>query len=488
MLTTLEPGYQEWRDILERNREGLTSRAERLGNKRLREIREAVYAAAISYSRNLAAVAGSVGVSVAVPNMGTFDETQPILMAGHQPIIYHPGLLFKNEHLSRLARDTNALAINVIIDTDEGDGGKLAWPLRQGESLSVKTATISTSDGIFASQQVLLAERTGELFELIGADLATSGLEGAAASATVVSSLYQRLAGQPISLANSVIRWCFEDRAYLELPLSQLLRIGAVRDVLLSWVNDYERLAATYNATLESYRLAHKIKNPANPFPNMHIESSSVELPFWRVGEQGRSPLTVHRASLPDWGCEHDIAPRGSIVTLFLRGFCSDLFVHGKGGSKYDRFVDRFSESYLGVALPQFVVASSTLYAFPERVAQIEEAIALESEYRKIVSHTDTFLGRGLFTSDEERVLENLAAERHTLLSRLGDANASENRSAVMHELNGLNHRIKRFIETSSLTRRLADAAMPEVVVARWRFREYPFFLFLDCRAQSNAL
>jgi hypothetical protein len=400
-------------------------------------------------------------------------------MAGHQPVMYHPGLLFKNERLSSFARDNNALAINVIIDTDEGDGGKLVWPLRQGDSLVLKSGTLSSAEGVYASQRITSVESMRELFHVMSADLATSGLQQAAESTAAVSSLYEGLAGQPIAVANSLVRWRFEERAYLEVPLSQLLRLSPVREVLLSWVNDYERLVLTYNSSLELYRTDHKIKNPANPFPNMRVDNSSVEVPFWLVGSEERQPLVVAKSTGPQIGGDSYLAPRGSIVTLLLRGFCSDLFVHGKGGSKYDPFVDRLAESYLGVSLPRFVVASSTKYAFPERLAQVEEAIALKAQYKEIVSHTAKFLGRSLFTPDEERVLEQLASERQTLLSRLKDAESAETRSAVAHELNDLNKRIKQVIDSSSLTKRLAYAGIPEVVLARWRFREYPFFLFL---------
>jgi hypothetical protein len=478
MLITLEPPYGEWRTLLEKNRTELTTRAERLGSERLFTIREAVYEAALSYSAMLAGLAESRGLSISMPQVESFDRPRPIVMAGHQPVVYHPGLLFKNERLSCCARENNALAINVIIDTDEGDAGKLVWPLRQADSLVLKSATVSSSEGVFASQHVVSAQDVREVFQVMSADLATSGLQRAAESAAEVSALYQSLAGQPMAVANSLVRWRFEDRAYLEVPLSHLLRIGAVRDLLLSWVSDYERLVSTYNSTLDAYRIDHKIKNPANPFPNMRLDASSTELPFWLVGSKEREALVITRAASFQLPEDRYLAPRGSIVTLLLRGFCSDLFIHGKGGSKYDPFVDRLAESYLGVSLPQFVVASSTRYAFTEHLTQLEDAMALKSQYKEIVSHTEKFLGRSLFASEEERVLGQLARERHELVSRLKNAESPQTRSAVTHELNDLNRRIKQAIDTSSLTKRLADAAVPEVVLARWRFREYPFFFW----------
>jgi hypothetical protein len=132
----------------------------------------------------------------------------------------------------------------------------------------------------------------------------------------------------------------------------------------------------------------------------------------------------------------------------------------------------------VGVSLPHFVVASSTRYAFPERLARFEEAIALKARYKEIVSHTEKFIGSNLFTADEENVLRECAHERAQLLSRLTAAESPEARSAAAHELNALNKRIKQTIDSSSLTEKLVDAQAPEVVLARWRYREYPFFMF----------
>jgi hypothetical protein len=157
---------------------------------------------------------------------------------------------------------------------------------------------------------------------------------------------------------------------------------------------------------------------------------------------------------------------------------CSDLFIHGRGGAKYDPFVDRFAERYLGVQLPSFVVASATQYLFPERVAQLDRALELKARYKEIISHTEKFLNGTLFTETEELFLQQCVAQRKVLLGELQAAASPEGRSAVAHRLNGLNREVKTFVDSSSVQARLLDANQPEVLQARWRYREYPFFLF----------
>jgi hypothetical protein len=477
MKITVEPPYEMWPEVLSKNRHGLATRSSRLGRAR---VREALYEAAFQYTQELTELAASISTPISGDFARTFDYEKPLVMAGHQPVVYHQGLLYKNKQLSRLAKESSAHALNVVVDTDEGDAGQLIWPFRSGDSLTLRSATVSSAERLFASQRIVESERVREIFCAMRDDLAASGLHGTLEAVERVSRLYQSLAGQSVAIANSLVRWTFEERAYLEVPLSRILRLEVVQGILLEWVRDAEKLVPIYNSTLESYRAERKIKNPANPFPNMSIEPNSIEVPFWLIQSNEREPLMVAPQGRFDVRQDSYIAPRGSVVTLLLRAFCSDLFVHGTGGSKYDPFVDRFAHAYLGVELPSFVVASSTEYAFPERVAAYEAAIELKSRYKEIVSHTERFLGIGLFSSDEEEALHTCAQKRRELLARLNEVRSSDERSVVTRELNRLNQEIKQTIDASALAAKLLDAQVPEVVLSRWRFRTYPFWLFVE--------
>ena len=53
-----------------------------------------------------------------VPNrLGPSDAT-PIILSGHQPELYHPGVWFKNFLLSQLAAESGSIAINFLVDND----------------------------------------------------------------------------------------------------------------------------------------------------------------------------------------------------------------------------------------------------------------------------------------------------------------------------------------------------------------------------------
>ena len=54
---------------------------------------------------------------------------QRIVLTGHQPIVFHGGLVFKYQQTCAFASDVGATAIAIILDTDQGDAGQIQVPL-----------------------------------------------------------------------------------------------------------------------------------------------------------------------------------------------------------------------------------------------------------------------------------------------------------------------------------------------------------------------
>jgi hypothetical protein len=397
-------------------------------------------------------------------------------MAGHQPVVYHPGIVEKTRRLGALVRETGAYALNVAIDTDEGDGGRLLWPLRDGDDVVIQQRSIATRAPLYRDQVVVSKEESASIFAEMRRDLGRSGCARAVAGAERAERLYGDLEGESIVLANAIVRKHLCEGTYDEMPLSLLLEAPSVHEFIQRIVRDAERFVEVYNYSLDRYRLERKIKNPANPFPNMGITDDEIELPLWEIVGSSRKGLFVARGSAPN--IPNLLAPRGSIVTLLLRGVCSDLFIHGLGGGKYDLFVNAFAEAYWGCPLPNFVVASATQYLFPGRVERYIQARHVKERYKEMVSHTAQFMGTGLFSQDDESAFAPFLERRSELLPRMQTVQSKEERSAIAHELNEVNRRIKAAIDTSSLAPLLAEGAIDDARLNRWACREYPFFLF----------
>jgi hypothetical protein len=476
MSVTLHPLYEEWGAILASNCGVASALHGIVGHTKVAAVRRDLLEVAARYHAEMRECALRVGVSIPDRAARAQHGGAGIAMAGHQPVVYHPGILEKTNRLTTLAADTGAYALNVAIDTDEGDGGRLLWPLRDGDDVAIKQGSIGTGEGLYREQRVVSREESAAIFAQLKGDLSASGCSTAVHGAERAEHLYASLEGESIVLAHAIVRKVMSGGRYDEVPLSRILETPSVREFIEDIVRDAERFVTLYNDTLESYRVEHKIKNAANPFPNMSVTTKEIELPLWEVSGSVRREVVLQRSE-PSIA-SNLLAPRGSIVTLLLRGLCSDLFIHGIGGGKYDLFVNAFAEAYWGAPLPRFVVASVTQYLFPERVLRYQHAREVKGKYKEMVSHTASFIGQGTFSAEDESVLRPLLERRRELLPRMQSVQSKEERSVVAHELNEVNRMIKTAIDTSSLAPLLSEGAIDDARLKRWACREYPFFLY----------
>ncbi len=499
MSDVVVPPYTSWATLLQGNIDGRARLAAVLGDTRIEEIRAGLMDRARSYSQRLARIANERGITLGDPEPLSDDDQHGIVMAGHQPVVFHPGLFFKTELLSRLARDTRAFGIHVVIDTDEGSACEVSWPRIEGEQLVVRRAAIVSAESkvpdgsspdqiLYSTQRIKTREEIKEIFAEVQSDLRASGFADEAERARRMGEIYTNLAGCPLAAANSIARWGVERRGYREVLLSTLLKETSLGGVLRELTRDGERLFHSYNESLERYREEHSIKNAANPFPNLKTRNGSYELPLWVVTDKERKPFwssASQSIQLPD---DSYLATRGSITTMLLRAYCSDIFIHGLGGGKYDRFVTMFASEYLRVELPGFVVASRTRVLDEGRVESLSAAIRRGRSIKEIVSHTQRYLGTGIFSESEEAQLRGLVANRAKLREELSITLSAEQRSAAAHALNQANREVREIVQGSSLRRDVEGLYRNENLLERWSYREFPYFLFEDLNETSSVV
>src|SRR5690606_12266035 len=98
------------------------------------------------------------------------------------------------------------------------------------------------------------------------------------------------------------------------------------------------------------------------------------------------------------------MAPKALALTLFLRMFASDLFIHGIGGGRYDQVTDAVIRRYYGVEPPAFVVASMTMYLpLGAHVVTAEEVAAAKERLNRIEHNPDALMGEVEFEAPAER-------------------------------------------------------------------------------------
>lgn len=322
------------------------------------------------------------------------DPDQPLIATGHQTELYHPGVWAKNALIHAAAEKLCGQAYHLAVDTDEPKHIHLRWP---------GAVEPITDDPHLATARwaTLLAPPTpahlNGLMDKLAKDAA--GWPFTPMLPRMLESMRSLLLESP-DLPNLIVNathkldWELGLRyhAMIASPLwtSETFLIYAHH--LLSRA---DALAADYNAALDEYRLTHDIRSPGRPMPDLAMSDGDIECPFWlddldagtrqrlhvrRDGDQWRLDLPGGDAFVFDPSADaataadallqclrrsrHRIAPRALTLTLFIRLFIADNFVHGIGGGRYDQVLDRIIQRHFGIQPPHFAVTTATLH-FP---------------------------------------------------------------------------------------------------------------------------
>lgn len=353
---------------------------------------------AIRYTNNYRTVDGAEA----------FDESSTIVMAGHQPTLFHPGVWFKNfaidaiakrlselQHIAASNLKAPAIAINLVIDNDVATSSSIRVPTLDPETGQLVRSIVaydSAAGGVPYEQNRI---RDRSTFDQFAAHVQ------AALSPLVDRPLIDRLwphavqaAGrcENVSCALAQARHALEGEIglqTLELPLSVVCRSETFAAFAISIMRDAACFQSIYNAAAGEYRRANHIRSTAHPVPNLGSDSEWTEVPFWiysdnfpqRRGAWSRvvgnklhiSDRSEHaiELSLPitsdspaellsHCGAKFKLRPRALATTMYARVFLSDLFIHGIGGAKYDELGDEITRRYFDIEPPELMVVSAT--------------------------------------------------------------------------------------------------------------------------------
>ncbi len=291
----------------------------------------------------------------------------PILLTGHQPVFYHPGILIKDLLADALASSTNGVGLNLVVDTDETDivfdypvpgavasGGRGVergrFVVASGDGMLRERALDPAVRSAFVSQLHSLVPRLPELFPA----------PRAREMAREIERVCQATVGATSVMDPAVrFRESFEAERGVSLRTvygSELVESKAFAYFSRFVIENGDEFRRCYNDALRDYRVEHGIRNAAQPLPDLE----PGELPFWTVRDARRTALRSgdNFAGAP-------LYPRAITLTLFVRLFVCDLFIHGRGGGRYDQITDRLMAEFFECAGAPFTVASATLTMEP---------------------------------------------------------------------------------------------------------------------------
>lgn len=327
---------------------------------------------------------------------GTAKEVDaPIILTGHQPELFHPGVWFKNFLTHHIALQTGGTAVNLLIDNDLARESSIRIPVRHQGRPATKTLPFdqARTPKTFEERAVVddrlfdtFATRCSEALQEFGwKPLIEQGWPAAIAA---------RREGQPLGETVAAARRAIERGwgvANLEVPLSRVCETPEFWRFAAFLLNRLPAFARDYNDLLHEYRQVHRIRSAAHPVPDLVRKGEWLEAPFWIWSESSpqRRQLFARRrddvlqiSDLQDRTVDlpavangrlddivaalakprdFKIRPRALTTTIYSRLFLCDRFIHGIGGAKYDQLTDAIIERFFGFPPPEYVVATATL-------------------------------------------------------------------------------------------------------------------------------
>ena len=334
-----------------------------------------------------------------------------LLMAGHQPDLFHPGVWVKNFALNSLARQTGAVPINLVVDNDTVKSTALYAPSLDDPPRRVRVAYDQGATDIpYEERAVIDEELFASLPQRMPGGWAFEPLLPAFWTTVVQQRRRTALLGERLASARREWerRWGCHN---LEVPVSRVCQTESFAWFAGHLIAELPRFHAIYNECLRAHRQAHRIRSHQHPAPDLSTRGDWLEAPFWarRLGDVRRGRLMARQRgntielrvgdtpwptlprSQPEeaWsGLEREgfmVRPRALTNTLFARVFLCDLFIHGIGGGLYDEVTNAIIQRFYGISPPAYVVLSATLLLpFAPYPARRDDCRGLARELRDV--------------------------------------------------------------------------------------------------------
>ncbi|MEY2727601.1 MAG: hypothetical protein RLZZ458_3468 [Planctomycetota bacterium] len=439
---------------------------------------------------------------------------RPLILTGHQPVIFHPGLVYKYQVAEAHAASCGGTAVAIVIDTDEGDPGQFAVPLVSDSAVSDPAAvefasrqeSFSAGGGLYAESRLASRFEREAVVARVSAGLAAAGCVEAAGAFCEPASRYLQLPEMRMWAANTIVRRLSGIGARMfELPLTAVCRLPESLRFFAGVLSRAKDFHATYNKVLNGWRTKQGIRNEANPFPNLRSAGTAIELPFWLVdlASGRRSIVWLHEGAAGlslgtesgavtelTWGCEAEtllmlglrgqlLVPRGALITASLRLLFGDLFVHGLGGGHYDPATDELIRGWWQEEPPPFAVASASSCLFPGQRNQLRQLEEFRQQYRDLQFNPGRYLDGGLFEATEAAELRGLLERKQVAVEELQRSrNAGVSGRETGRRIQQLSDTIRSRVAAIFENRVQAAEGISEETVRTIESRTWPWFYF----------
>lgn len=322
----------------------------------------------------------------------TLPTMVPLIVGGHQPELFHPGVWAKNFAIGRLAEQCGGVSLHLVVDHDvlhrrgiDTLAGTLAAPHRAWEPFDAPSEPQPWEEARVLDPHLLrsFAERIERRQQPWGIrplvrEAWPHALEMAQRSESLVAVL---------TAARHAVEAQWGTRN-LELPVSRLCTTLPFLQFTAELISRCAEVAEHYNAVVRAYRKSHRIRSRSHPVADLRVDQDEIELPLriWPAGATQRQRLFAGRRgrvwvlrdeqqelcatpetrlveALEDLQTRgYRLRPRALTLTLFTRMWLADLFVHGLGGALYDEMTDALASRLYGTPPPPYLTITATVW------------------------------------------------------------------------------------------------------------------------------
>ncbi len=376
------------------------------------------------------------------------DESGPLIVTGHQPQLFHPGVWVKNFAAAGVARRVNGTALNLVVDNDFCESASVSVPVQSDRGVQFTRVDIEARQPGQPWEERSVAD-PGQLRAFprrVREQLADWNLRQ-----PLVDELEfdpARPQGRLADVLTAIRSRAEASRGLgnLELPISQMCQTESFARFLCHMLVNIDRFHHVHNTAIIEYRRRNNLRSKTHPVPELETRDGWWESPFWswREGETVRRRLFARQldadtlaisdgertiAELPvgpgkDACCAAEvlmqlgaagerIRTRALTTTIFARLMFADLFIHGIGGAKYDEMTDVILSEFYGVDPPEFMTVSATLQLLGDRASQAtrEDLERLQRELRQLR------FGVQDYVSEDDPNVANLVSEKRRLIT-----------------------------------------------------------------------
>ncbi|MCA9197318.1 MAG: hypothetical protein KDA87_07255 [Planctomycetales bacterium] len=509
----VEPPLSSLPEVVRKNRQQLSSQlGDFLFGKSLDELRQQAKAELICLARKY-----TRRYQPNVVNDSGSEPDLPLIVSGHQPELFHPGVWFKNFLVHHLAEKIRGVGVHFLVDNDLCRQRSVRVPQEQPSAHFASVPFDRFGQAVPYEEATIQDRRVFDQFGANVADavqpIARNPLVRTQAKLLNHASDGSENIGQIFSQFRHAIEGTF-GLSNLEVPLSHIADSDPFRMFLWHLLQQAATFRDHFNGSLAEYRRVNRIRNAAQPIPDLAVNGDWIETPFWiwRSDEPVRRPLFVRLQGTDTqlgtdgtiWGTISfgsidavvdqfrqlrnqgiKIRTRAITTTLFARLFLADIFVHGIGGAKYDQITNCLMESFFRISPPAFVTATATLRLTPGDPADWDQQIRSgRQRLRQAQYQPETLLPPDVLRQDQ--VSSACASKRewidHNLLSPQQTSGLPQSRKAGHDAIVQVNRFLSGFLDAFI---RDEQEALETAILAKKRWavlgsREFSFILFSE--------